>query len=263
MKCLVRASAPWPRAAACLLALLILCPSEAGAVELRRVTPAEPDDASLARSVARVLDGRPRYDFSKVTFDVKGAVLSLAGEVPDLYSRRKAEWLASGVRGLAGIENEILIRRTERQDGLLEVEARRKIDLFPRLRSFGLQLSVRDSVLALEGEVPLGRDRLDAEDAAASVPGIVEIKNRIRLISVPVDPALIRKRLIRLLENRMVLGGVEELEVEVAESGEVVLSGIVISHADKLQAERIAYGLPGVTSARNELRVRATRADEP
>lgn len=241
------------------LALTLLAGTEARAVELRRITGPAPDDATLEKTVMNRISGRPGLDVSGIEAEVRDAALTLSGTVADLHTKREVERLAAAIRGLLSLENRMRVVRKDVPDALLQQEAKRAIELIPRLRSFRLSISATDAAVLLEGEVPLARDRLGAEEAAARVAGVVAIDNRIRIAPVSTDPKLIRTRLVRLLTNKLIFGGVEGLLVEVGEGGEVSMQGRVVTHADRMRAERIAYGLQGVTTVDNQLLVRTVR----
>lgn len=231
------------------------------AVEAISPRPPVPDDAALAVLVERRLAGRPDLDASGVSVTVRGGVLLLEGEVASLRARRRAEGYAAGVRGILGMENRLAIRGRDVPDGLLETEARRALESVPRLKKLGIAVTASGGVLQLSGEVPLARDRLDAEEEASGVSGVTSIENGIRVTAVAVDPELIRRRIENLLGNRLLFGGVESLKVSVSDSGDVILEGAVTHQADRLRAERLAWGVRGVATVRNDLVVR--RFDPP
>jgi osmotically-inducible protein OsmY len=115
---------------------------------------------------------------------------------------------------------------------------------------------VRNAVLVLEGQVPTARDREDAENAAARVPGLTEIVNQIRLVSVPVDPEQIRRRLEHILSNKVIFGRVADLKVDVRQDGTVVLFGTAPTLSEKRTAERVAFGIQGVAAVENQILIR-------
>ncbi len=233
------------------------------AVEVIKIQPAPPSDEALAREVARIITGRPGVDTHRVRVEAHEGRLRLSGEVPDLHSRAEAERLALGVRGIASVENLITIDTAEIPDSLLQLNSLRALEASPRLRTFGIQVSVAGAALTLAGEVPLARDRLEAEKLASRVRGLQSLDNQIRVAPTPIDPDVLRRRIEKLLGNRRVFGGVEDLMVSVDEGGVVTLGGFSPSHVDRLRAERLAYGLRGVTEVRNDIQVRRPPADPP
>lgn len=250
-------------AAVLFVAVALLVPARPGllAVEVRKIRPGQPDDRTLVREVRQRLTGRLRLNLRGIVIDVQEGHLILSGRVPSLYDAMEAERLSAAIRGLRSITNRIDVESTEIPDSLLELHAMRSLEASPRLRSFRLQVSVKDAVLNLSGEVPLARDRLEAEKLVSRVEGIREMKNGIQVAHKPVDPQIISRRLEGVLGRKMIFGGVDELEVSVSEEGRVTLKGIAAAHVDRLQAERIAYGIPGVTSVDNLIVVR--RAPDP
>jgi osmotically-inducible protein OsmY len=228
----------------------------ADGVEVRKIRPAPPDDATLEDQVKRRLAGRPGFDDSGVAVKVLEGDLVLSGSVETLFERREAERLASAIRGLRSVQNRISVKRSGTGDSQLEYLARRALQASPRLRSFQLKIVVSDARLVLKGEVPLAKDRLEAEKLVSRVPGVLAIDDNLRVAAVYVDPQVVRRRLERLLGYKLVFGGVGDLSVQVTETGVVTLEGVASAHVDRLRAEQIAFGIRGVTSVVNRIRVR-------
>ncbi len=250
----------WLRSAA----LLVACAAAtAVAVEVRKIRPPAPDDETLRQAVLMRISGRVGVDVSRVTVSASAGTVALSGAMPTLHERSELERYASQVYGVTSIDNRVEVDRQERGDPILELEADRSLRASPRLASFGLQVSVRDAAATLQGEVPLATDREEAEEAISRVAGIVAIDNRIRLAPVPADPATVRRRVESLLHAKLLFGGAEELKVVADEGGSVTLTGVVATLADRLRAERLAFGVRGVTSVRNELVVRRFKGPGP
>jgi osmotically-inducible protein OsmY len=248
--------------AAALLVAACLAPaalSRLDAVEVRKIRPDQPSDAALMEDLRARMMGRPGLEMRDVRPDVVDGHLTLRGSVDALYERDEAERLCSAIRGLRSITNEIEVRRTEIPDSLLQLHALRALEASPRLRSFGIEVSVTDAVLSMTGEVPLFRDRLEAEKLASRTQGIVGMDDRIRLIQAPVDPEVVERRLKRVLGDKLIFGGVDDLTVQVSEQGVVTLGGVAAAHIDRLKAERIAFGIRGVTAVINRISVRRPR----
>jgi osmotically-inducible protein OsmY len=230
--------------------------SAARAVEAWKVRSAPPDDAALVEAVLARISGRPGLDVSAVTATASAGALQLSGKVASLFDRGEIEHLASGVRGVLTIDDRMEVMRLDGPDASLQVNADRALGGLPRLRGFRIQVSVTDALLDLDGEVPLARDRIDAEESVSHVPGIVAIRNRLHLTPYTIAPERLQSRLEALLHDRLVFGAVEDLKVAVGAEGQVTLDGVVTSQADRARAERLAYGVRGVVSIDNKLIVR-------
>jgi len=240
--------------AALLTAILAAAP--VGAVEAVKMRPPAPGDPEITDGVLNRISGRPGLDVSAVTAEVTAGVLKLSGSVATLFDRREVERLASGVRGVVSIDDRIEVSKGTHPDSALEVEADRALGGLPRLRAFRIGVAVTSGILVLSGEVPLARDRLDAEESASRVPGVQGVRNEITLAPFPIDPDRLRQRLTALLQHQLVFGGVEDLDVQAEEGGSVTLTGVVMSEADRRQAERLAYGVRGVVKVTNKLVIR-------
>ena len=249
--------------AASALALLVVATTAGFAVEARKVRGPAPDDPSIAATVLSRVSGRPGLDVSAVTVEVEKGAVVLSGSVASLFDRSEVERLASGVRGVAGVENRLQVAQGDRDDSTIEVDADRALGGLPRLRGFRVSVSVQAGVIILDGDVPLARDRIDAEESVSRVRGATAVSNHLRLVPASVPPEQLKHRVEALLGEKLVFGAVESLEVKVSTAGEVTLDGAVPSPADRLRAERIVYGLRGVSSVTNNLVVRTVKPQVP
>jgi hyperosmotically inducible protein len=232
-------------------------------VEATKVRPAAPDDAAVTTNVLARISGRPGLDVSAVSASVSEGALTLQGSVATIFDRSEIERLASGVRGVVLVRNQLEVMNLQKPDEALQGDADRALGAMPRLRGFRLQVSVSEGVLSLEGEVPLARDRIEAEEIVSKVPGVLSIRNQLHLPAHPVDPKVVRRRIEGLLQDKLVFGAIENLSVKVTPEGEVTLEGVVPSQADRQRAERIAYGIRGVISIVNNLVVGLVGASPP
>ncbi|MBI3450991.1 MAG: BON domain-containing protein [Acidobacteria bacterium] len=244
-------------------ALLAIAVTAVFAVEARPVRGPAPDDATIATAVLARVSGRPGLDVSAVTAEVTAGGLVLTGTVSSLFDRSEVERLASGVRGVAGVDNQLQVARVDRDDSGIEVDADRALGGLPRLRGFRISVSVQGSVITLDGDVPVARDRMDAEESVSRVRGATAIVNHLRLVPVSVSPDQLKRRVEALLGEKLIFGAVESLGVKASPEGEVTLDGAVPTPADRLRAERLVYGLRGVSSVTNHLVVRTVKPQSP
>ncbi len=112
---------------------------------------------------------------------------------------------------------------------------------------------VHEGRVALEGTVEWHYQRVTAEDAVRGVPGVVSVRNSIRIL--PRVEAGAIKRQIEEAFRRNAQIDADDVSIE-AEGGEVILRGEVRSWAEHDQAQRTAWSAPGVTNVRDELRIR-------
>ena len=119
------------------------------------------------------------------------------------------------------------------------------------------EITVRDGVVMLEGEVSSLAARQQAEDIAGIVRGVRSVINRLRLAPTVRSGAAIE----RDVEDALGVDPVAELyeiDVEALANNEVLLRGRVESWAEREEIENAVKTVPGVMSIRNELDVAYT-----
>jgi osmotically-inducible protein OsmY len=254
MKLRIRSRAVrWIPALTIVVAVLI---TSSWAVEVRKIQPPSPDDSTLQRIILRKIESKRALDTDRVQVGVVDSVLTLSGLVPNIHTRNSVEDVAGTVRGLKGLKNILKVSVANRNDASLESEAYRMLRLYPRLREFDLNVTVAGATAKLSGNVPLARDRQRAEEVVGKVDGLQSIANQLNLIPAVVDPELIRRRLYKVLGNKLVFGRVADLLVKVADGGKVTLEGRVESRADLKRVVKIAFSVLGVSSVANKITFR-------
>ena len=118
----------------------------------------------------------------------------------------------------------------------------------------GLQVSasVEGGTVTLSGRITDGRRRFDARDAAARVPGVVAVVDRIE--TPPSDDERIRRWAAAQLDGSAGEGVDGSYELAVA-GGVVTLRGTAPTVRDRERAGRTVLGINGVTGLLDEVTV--------
>jgi osmotically-inducible protein OsmY len=178
-------------------------------------------------------------------------VVTLAGFAESWADRWKAERVASRVRGVKGVANDIRVKlpsSSERPDPELAraaVDALKWNVLVPDDR---IRVKVANGWLTLEGEVDWYYQKEEAERAVRKLRGVKGVTN---LVTVAVRPASsdVKEKIRNALERGAELDA-DRIRVEV-EGSRVILRGTVRSYTEKRDAERAARNAPGVTEVEN------------
>jgi len=215
---------------------------------------AETDDRIRLRIENR-LAGQVALSVENLKIEVQEAVVRLSGSVASIGELERVERLVSGVVGVAGTVNELTIRASTRSDLALSQEIRRLLNRRTRFRDAGIVVTASGTEVSLEGMVERALDRLDAEKIAADVAGVTRVVNKLQVASDGrIPPEVIGTRVRSLLVNPLTFGVIRELEVSV-EEGVVHLRGVARRDGDRIEAERLAMSVPGVTGVINEISV--------
>jgi osmotically-inducible protein OsmY len=210
-------------------------------------------DSEIKQDVEDELRSDPRIDASNIGIAVRDSVVTLAGFVRGYGQKRRAEAAAKRVSGVAAVVNDIDVRLPllhERPDPEIARDAvqQLRIDL-PEVAD-QIRVVVEDGWVTLEGEVESHSEREEAKRAVSLLRGVKEVTNLIRL--KPRVLATDVKHRIEQSFKRNALVDANRVSVEV-NGPEVVLRGTVKSWAEREEAERAAWSVPGITNVDNQL----------
>jgi osmotically-inducible protein OsmY len=208
-------------------------------------------DHEIQEDVLTELRWEPSLADDDIAVAVRDGVVTLAGFADSWADRWKAERVASRVRGVKGVANDIRVKlpaSAERPDPEL---ARAAVDtltwnvLVPDDR---IRVKVANGWLTLEGEVDWYYQKEEAERAVRKLTGVKGVTN---LVTVAARPASsdVKEKIRNALERGAELDA-DRIRVEV-EGSRVILRGTVRSYTEKRDAERAARNAPGVTEVEN------------
>jgi osmotically-inducible protein OsmY len=182
-------------------------------------------------------------------------VVTLTGFVRSSRQRNAAEAAAKRIAGAVAVVNDIEVRlpllhqRPDPDIARDAVEALRR-DL-PEAAD-KIKVVVHDGWVTLEGEVEWNYQREEAMCAAYRVRGVLGVSNLIQL-KAAVAAGDIKNAILEIFARNALLDA-DRITIEV-DGGHVRLSGTVESWAEREEAERAVWTVPGVTSVENNLLV--------
>ena len=208
-------------------------------------------DIDIKRDVEEELRFNPDLDATDIAVAVKDGVVTLSGFVRSYSQKWEAERTAKRVQGVSGLANDIEVRLpvfNRRSDPEIARDAVAAIQADLPYSSEHIRVIVRDGWITLEGQVEWNYSRERAEQAVRRVRGTKGVTNLIQL-TPRVAPFEIKRKIEESFRRNAELDA-NRVTVE-ADGGLVTLKGAVRSWAERREAERVAWQVPGVTRVQN------------
>jgi len=217
-------------------------------------------DSDILKDVAAELKWEPGLRDDDIAVSVRDGVVTLAAFADSFADKWRAERVASRVKGVRAIANDIEVRlpsSSERPDPEIARAAVNALEwniLVPHDR---LKVTVERGWVTLEGEVDY---YYQAEEAERSVRHLTGVKGATNLITVRSQPTPSVEEVRRRIKEALQRGAefdADRIGVEV-QGHKVILNGTVRSYAELRDAERAARNAPGIIDVENHLTVDPT-----
>jgi osmotically-inducible protein OsmY len=212
-------------------------------------------DSDIQKDVVAELKAEPNLRDEDIAVGVRDGVVTLAGHVDSYADKWRAERVASKVKGVKAVVNELEVKlpsssqRTDPEIARAAVNALEWNILVPHDR---IQVVVEDGWITLRGEVDWAYQREEAERAVRNITGVKGVSNLITVAAVP-TPSDVKQRITDTL-RRGAQFDADRITVEVV-GHKAILKGTVRSYAESQDAERAARKVPGITEVENRLTV--------
>ncbi len=213
---------------------------------------------NLQHVVQEELEWEPSVDASQIgVAAIQSGVVTLTGTVATYAEKVSAERAAKRVSGVRVVANDIevrLIGSMKRTDTDIAQAVLRGLDWDIAVPDEKIKARVDDGWVTLEGEVALQFQRAAAENAVRRLSGVRGVTNEIRLQVRPsVQPTEVKDRIEAALRRSAEIDA-RGIQVD-AKDSMITLRGKVRTWAERDEAERAAWGAPGVLAVKDELTV--------
>jgi osmotically-inducible protein OsmY len=212
-------------------------------------------DSEIQKDVANELKWDPSLEDDDIAVAVRDGVVTLAGWVKSYVDKWRAERVASRVKGVKAVANDLEVQlpassnRTDPEIARAAVDALKWNIAVPSDR---VKVKVERGWVTLEGEVGWYYQKEAAERTVRSLIGVKGVSNLIAVHTAPA-PSDVKKKIKEAL-SRGASFDAERITVEV-DGHTAILRGTVRSLAERRDAERAARNAPGITEVENKLSV--------
>ncbi len=215
----------------------------------RRKSLEPTSEKAIEDALVRDLD----IDHLKV-YLIKG-VPHIEGSVSGWRDKRRATEIVSSLARTTHIVNRLrVVPHATRRDEAVASAARNCFRTLPNLGLARAEVSCRDGVVELTGDVESWAARRSAEKAIRSIRGVVSIRNRLRLKGVDMPVRQLEGEIKKALRECLSL---ETAAIEVRfEGGTVKLLGTVPSPYHRLAAEDLVRWFSSVQDVANGLSIK-------
>lgn len=222
----------------------------------RDLSNVHPSDNDLKAAIKDAFLFDPRVFSMNPQVRVEKGVVALTGAVHNLRAKEAAEEDVRNTPGVVRVENYLAIEPHERKsDPDLEKEVNQALLRDPYVEDFDLHVRVDDGKAILTGEVDTPFEKWQIRQLTVSIPGIIEIENRVKVKSS--SPDLADQDLIRVIKDRLWWSPyINSYQIQITENNHTItLNGVTDSFFQRKLAEQIAYE-SGARHVDNHIRLR-------
>lgn len=151
-------------------------------IVVRALGTGERSDTDIALAIADGLEWSDVVPEAQLQITVDDGVVTLRGSVSWRYEALEAEQLASKVKGVTDVVNEIAVDSPTSDDDVdVQMEIERAIQRNAGLDAQQIDVDLADSTVTLRGVVGTWSERDEAERVAWRSPAITRVNNELRI----------------------------------------------------------------------------------
>ncbi len=213
-------------------------------------------DEEIKMDVIDQLYWNDRVDTANITVASSNGVVTLNGKVPDYAAIRSALSDVSSVPGVTRVENRLSVISSDDaippDDSIIKHNIERALQLDDNIDAGRIEVTVDTARVTIEGQVDTYWEKVWAEEKAATVPGVIDIANRLTVVSDNniVDSEIAEK--ITAAIDRSGTVSIDTIDIEVT-NGIVTITGTVPDYDSREEINRAAIYTDGVVDVNNRV----------
>ena len=212
-------------------------------------------NALLEASVADELQWDPKVDNQAIAVAASGGTVTLRGTVGTFREKREAQKATERVLGVQHVNNDLKVRILTghgKKDADLRGDVLQAMMLDSLVPST-VDVTVVDSYVTLQGKADWQYERMEAENVAGNVPGVVGVDNFIELSTPLPTPDDVQGSISKAFKRNAKIDA-NGLTV-ITHDNTVELEGTVRSWSEHDAAVATAWAAPGVLAVEDRIQV--------
>ena len=213
------------------------------------------NDLSLRQDILDELDFEPSLDAANIGVAVEDGVVTLTGHVGSYAEKIAAEKVVQRVKGVRAIAEEIEVRYPSDKKLADDEIAHRAVSIISwdaTVPEGRIRVKVEKGWVTMSGEVEWQFQRSAAEKAVRKLSGVRGVTNLVT-IRPHLDASNVKQHIDNALKRN---AEVEANAIRVSVTGgKVTIEGNVDTWHERNMVERAAWGVPGVTSVEDHLKI--------
>lgn len=193
---------------------------------------------------------------TQIGVTARDGVITLSGTVDTYTQKLAAESAAQRVSGVkvVAVDIEVAIRGIhERSDTEIAEAVKNALTWHSSVNEGLIEIKVDNGWIYLDGVAEWDYQKKAAETTVRDLIGVKGVTNRITVRSQTAEPRDIKRKIAASFHRSATMDS-KNIEVEVNQN-KVTLKGKVRTWAERTDAERVAWSIPGVTIVDNKIEV--------
>ena len=214
-------------------------------------------DLELQKDIMEELKWQPLLKSSDIGVFVNDGIVTLNGFVDSYSKKRLAESVIFRMKGVKAVAEEITVRfdtdikNSDTEIAQAALNALKWHNLIPQDK---IKLTIEDGWITTKGEVEWIFEKEAIRQALENILGVRGISNLVTVLPKETLNVNAIKNKISAAFHRSATIDANNIVVE-GVANKVIISGIVQSYAEKLDAEHAVWNAPGVTLVENKIEV--------
>jgi osmotically-inducible protein OsmY len=213
-------------------------------------------ELQLRQDILDELEFEPSLDAAHIGVAVEKAVVTLTGHVTSYAEKLSAVQAVRRVKGVRAIADEIVVRFPSDRKTADDEIAKRAVDILAwdsTVPANSIQITVRDGLVTLAGDVDWYYQRKAAEDDVRKLHGVTGVTNNI-VIKPRIQAENVKSKIEEALKRNAEIEA-KAIRVTVQEGNRVVLEGNVHNWDERYAVTTAAWSAPGVRAVENRLAI--------